>query len=44
MSFTAGSIAWRLPIACQIIFAFVWICAFIEQRSVTDSLRRLSSL
>ena len=23
MSFTAGSIAWRLPIACQMIFAIV---------------------
>lgn len=23
MSFTSGSIAWRLPIACQLIFAFV---------------------
>lgn len=25
MSFTSGSIAWRLPIACQMIFAFVVI-------------------
>ena len=25
MSFTSGSIAWRLPIACQMIFAFVSI-------------------
>ena len=25
MSFVSGSIAWRLPIACQMIFAFVRI-------------------
>ena len=23
MSFTGGSLAWRLPIACQTLFAFV---------------------
>lgn len=29
MSYVGGQIAWRLPIACQMIFAFVRILLFI---------------
>lgn len=31
MSFVSGSIAWRLPIACQMIFAFVRLHRFPQK-------------
>lgn len=37
LSFVPGSIAWRLPIACQMIFAFVskWQFLHIQDRRLT---------
>ena len=32
MSFTSGSIAWRLPIACQILFAIVSVRILRKER------------
>lgn len=40
MSFTEGSIAWRLPIACQMIFAIVSAC-FYSSPQGTRLIQRL---
>lgn len=42
MSFTNGAIAWRLPIACQMLFAFVSIRCCLQLAWLAGS-RRLSS-
>ena len=43
MSFTGGSIAWRLPIACQMIFAFVRPKLYSVSSLFTNCLCRSSS-